>query len=272
MTHRNLSCTELDERLGDYLERTLADAAVADVELHLAGCASCRALVRDFERITREAATLVAPAPARDLWPSIAARLDAPAIDLAAHRSRRAAALPSSRWQHLRTGAIAAGLVGITAISTYYLTSRSSNSLPSPVTVAATDSSQATSAQPSAGSGSQVSTVVDTPRLEAGAPAASLASETATPVSRDTRRPARATFDAEISSLRGALQERREELDPRTVAVLEASIATIDSAIAEARRALEVDPASRFLSTQLNRALEKKLGLLRTAALLPART
>ena len=50
------------------------------------------------------------------------------------------------------------------------------------------------------------------------------------------------------------------------------SIATIDSAIAEARRALEVDPASRFLSTQLNKALEKKLGLLRTAALLPSRT
>ena len=35
MTTRNLTCHELDERLGDYLDGTLDDSSVADIELHL---------------------------------------------------------------------------------------------------------------------------------------------------------------------------------------------------------------------------------------------
>jgi hypothetical protein len=54
--------------------------------------------------------------------------------------------------------------------------------------------------------------------------------------------------------------------------VLEQSIAVIDSAIAQSRAALIKDPASGFLATQLNHSLEKKVELLRTAALLPSRT
>ena len=60
MTNRNLTCAEVDERLGDYLEGALDDASVADLELHLSGCTACTALVHDFERITRDAATLPA--------------------------------------------------------------------------------------------------------------------------------------------------------------------------------------------------------------------
>jgi hypothetical protein len=75
----------------------------------------------------------------------------------------------------------------------------------------------------------------------------------------------------EIGRLRGVLSQRREDLDPATVAVLENSLKTIDKAVAEARQALANDPASRFLRDQLNKALEKKLGVLRTAALLPSR-
>ena len=56
------------------------------------------------------------------------------------------------------------------------------------------------------------------------------------------------------------------------MAVLEQSIAAIDSAIAQSRAALAKDPASGFLASQLNHSLEKKVELLRTAALLPART
>ena len=61
------------------------------------------------------------------------------------------------------------------------------------------------------------------------------------------------------------------ELDPVTVAVVENSLTQIDRAIRDARNALARDPASSFLTEQLNRALEKKLGVLRTAALLRAR-
>jgi len=46
----------------------------------------------------------------------------------------------------------------------------------------------------------------------------------------------------------------------------------IDDAIAQSKAALAQDPASRFLNNQLNSALDKKLELLRTAAMLPNRT
>jgi hypothetical protein len=79
-------------------------------------------------------------------------------------------------------------------------------------------------------------------------------------------------YDREIVKLRAIVRDRRAQLDPKTVAVLEQSIAVIDSAIAQSRAALAKDPASGFLATQLNHSLEKKVELLRTAALLPART
>jgi len=79
-------------------------------------------------------------------------------------------------------------------------------------------------------------------------------------------------FASEITKLRRIVRDRRSQLDPKTVAVLEQSIAVIDSAIAQSRAALIKDPASGFLATQLNHSLEKKVELLRTAALLPSRT
>ena len=79
-------------------------------------------------------------------------------------------------------------------------------------------------------------------------------------------------YDREIAKLRTIVKSRRSALDPATIAVLEQSIAVIDSAIAQSRSALMKDPASGFLATQLNHSLEKKVELLRTAAMLPART
>jgi hypothetical protein len=79
-------------------------------------------------------------------------------------------------------------------------------------------------------------------------------------------------YDREISKLRTIVKSRRSSLDPKTIAVLEQSIAVIDSAIAQSRSALAKDPASGFLANQLNHSLEKKVELLRTAAMLPART
>jgi hypothetical protein len=95
---------------------------------------------------------------------------------------------------------------------------------------------------------------------------------TARLASTDPLREAEPVYDREIGKLRAIVRERRSQLDPKTVAVLEQSIAVIDSAIAQSRAALAKDPASGFLATQLNHSLEKKVELLRTAALLPART
>lgn len=274
MTHRNLTCPELDERLGDYLEGALDDSTAAAIELHLSGCDACRALVADFERITRSAAALPELTPSHDLWPAIAQRIQAPVADLGAHAAARRAQHAAPAWRRVRTGALAAGLVGITAVTTYFLSTRS----PAPAVVDRTsvDTAAVTPAPMVAAapvSAESAPTPLSTsPAASAASSASGAGAPAATPVNHAANVPARETYSTEISSLRGIVAERRNELDPRTIAVLESSIATIDSAIADARRALEGDPASRFLSSQLNKALEKKLGLLRTVALLPSRT
>ena len=49
---------------------------------------------------------------------------------------------------------------------------------------------------------------------------------------------------------------------------IERNLRIIDKAIDDSRRALQNDPRSRFLSTQLDRALENKLEIMRRIALL----
>ena len=80
------------------------------------------------------------------------------------------------------------------------------------------------------------------------------------------------TYDEEISRLDSAVTQRRSELDTNTVKIIEKNLRVIDAAIAESRAALAKDPHSRFLHDQLAHVLDQKVGLLRTAALLPTRT
>lgn len=84
--------------------------------------------------------------------------------------------------------------------------------------------------------------------------------------------PATLTYEREIDALRTIVRDRRSQLDPKTVAVIERNLRVIDSAIVESRAALSKDTKSAFLADQLDHALETKLTLLRTVALLPART
>jgi hypothetical protein len=79
-------------------------------------------------------------------------------------------------------------------------------------------------------------------------------------------------YGDEIARLQTIISERRQDLDPATVTVIEQSLAIIDAAVKQSRAALEKDPRSGFLSDQLNHALDKKVELLRTVALLPSRT
>ena len=76
-------------------------------------------------------------------------------------------------------------------------------------------------------------------------------------------------MDLEIRAMQALLAERRDALDPNTVAVLERNLAVIDRAIAESRAALLSDPASQFLAAQLARSYAAKLHLLRSSATTP---
>ena len=254
MTHLHFTCAAFEAQLPEYLEGSASDSALADAELHLAACEPCRSLVADLREIARQAAALPGIVPSRDLWPEIEARTQPRVLPLASAPARPL----RTRW---RMGAIAAGLVGITVLSTYLLTADRDGRTPAVASSAAVAPvSTPASGLPAVAPGS-------------GIPAA--AATGITPVARSVRpvRPeAGVTYASEISRLRDVLADRSNDLDPATIAILQSSVATIDSAIVQAREALRRDPASRFLTQQLNKSLERKLGVLRTAALLSPST
>lgn len=244
MTHPNLSCEAFEAQLPAWLEGDLDDSGTADAELHLAACAACRTLVADLDRLTDAAAALPVLSPSRDLWAGIEARIAAPVVALPVRA-------PRPRW-HL--GAIAAGLVAVTSLATWQVARRTAPVSP---TVAAAPAVTLDTATP-----------VVQPATPAPAPVV-------TPVTASpevTRPSARVTYADEIARLQTLVAARANDLDPATVAIIQSSIATIDQAIVEAKAALDRDPASRFLESQLNKSLERKLGLLRKAALLASST
>lgn len=258
MTDTTMTCERLDAALAAYLEDELPLAARRAVDVHLGECLRCASLVRDIEEIRRQAARLPELAPSRDLWSGIAERIDAPVLTLSPVVQRR-----SSGREKWWLGLAAAGLVAVTAGVTYTITMQRAGlgSAPEPAVAATVDSAPSVVAADTV----TPTTVPSTPtRTVAPQPRAANVASTA-PATADV------TLAREIVQLRAILAERQLVLDSATVAVLEHSLSTIDRAIAEARTALERDPASPFLNEQLNRALEKKLGLLRTVALLPAR-
>jgi hypothetical protein len=79
-------------------------------------------------------------------------------------------------------------------------------------------------------------------------------------------------YERSIDALWRTLDERRDSLAPSTVATVERSLRIADSAIAEARAALEQDPSNRVLADLLVSNYERKLDLLRRATELAPRT
>lgn len=281
MTNEPITCAVVADQLASYLEEDLPEPARLALEVHAASCADCGALLADLDAIRREAAALPTLEPSRDLWSGIAARIDAPVLALDDARRTRAV---TARRTWLRPSLAAAALILVTAGVTHYFTRASidadnlasrggqpsrvaqvggpSASQPEDTMELASNDSLGAFTASARGSGS-----MDAGSATSSAePAARLVS--AVPVMKETQ----PVYDQEISKLRAIVKERRTQLDPGTVAVLEQSIAVIDSAIAQSRAALAKDPASGFLATQLNHSLEKKVELLRTAALLPSRT
>jgi hypothetical protein len=102
------------DRLSEYLDGELADAERAALETHLARCAACTAVLADLTALVGAARALPDRAPARDLWPELARRMDAPAartrgMDTGARASDMDTGARARRGPVL--GAFAAGLL-----------------------------------------------------------------------------------------------------------------------------------------------------------------
>jgi hypothetical protein len=276
-----MSCDRFAEQLVDDLDGDALDA-------HAASCHSCGALLADLLAIRQDAAALPVLVLSRDLWSGIAGRIDAPVVPLHARGSDHPAPSVLRGW--VRPAIAAAALVLFTASVTHVLT----RAALSPVVVASTRPAaprQMTAAPPAIVVGESNAPTGGLTSTASERPSSPHASREATRDARDITTPtvahegtvrlasaepllhdAEPVYDREISTLRRIVHDRHAQLDPATIAVLEQSVAVIDSAIAQSRAALAKDPASGFLAGQLNHSLEKKVELLRTAALLPART
>ena len=295
-SHQPISCAHVESLASEWVDGTLAPDVRSRIEAHLDDCESCANLVADLAAIASEAHALPRLEPSRDLWAGIAARIETPVTVL---EPRRVVAVSSSRWW--KSAVAAAALVAVTAGVTWHLATRSvrdevastaapapaassdatgTGSAPMPTGTTAPDSGPATlQEQPAQAAQPTTRVAAGTPRAASGArPAvgtggrrpALAAAPAVVPVAAPLSAAAQA-YDREIAGMRALVTERRKDLDPTTVRVLERNLEIIDQAIAESRAALVQDPASGLLAEQLTRAMKRKLELLRSAADLPAR-
>jgi len=256
----SMTCDRFADKLSDYLERDVDDATRAGIEAHALSCAECGRLLADLRALRVSAANLPELVPSRDLWKGIADRIETPVVELKNGGAVARSNGETTRRRRIWLGLAAAGLVAITATVTHELTKRS--------IVVASSATTPTSSKPSVPAIAPAPSVaasedsIAPARPSAGSPATSLVSD---------RPSAEQTYDVEIARLRVIVDGRRSQLDSATVAVIEHNLKVIDNAIRQCKLALRKDPGSRFLMESLNDALDSKVQLLRTAAMLPSK-
>lgn len=282
MTTNTMTCALFSDRLMAYLERETDETTRAALERHAVTCADCGALLADLRKLRIDASNLRELAPSRDLWSDVSSRIETPVVPItgewkAVSTPRRATRV--RRW--VRGGLMAASLVGAAAIG-YAGASRGRATVvvaSAPKVDTVVRSVQDTVIVGTAAS--QVASVTASTTPVAAAPRSAAIPASAIRSVIDVSAPAPAVrayntlvsdYDREIAKLHKLLEARRNQMDPMTVAVIEKNLQVIDAAIAECKKAIARDPASRFLMESLNQSLQAKVELMRTAALLPTRS
>jgi hypothetical protein len=273
MSDTIMTCNECDELFAEWIEGDLASGTTARVEAHVASCARCQGLIRDIDEIRGAAANLPDLTPSRDLWEGIEARIQPSVVSIAP--GRKVTAIPRS-W--LATAA--AGLIVVSSSVTYVATSRTIQKNPAPESASPASAVRVQGATvnadaPPSAAARTAAPAAAQPRAAAPRRVPSLAqrsSPVVREVSQRTMLPAEAALSTEIDKLEALLAVRRGDLEPETVRVVEENLAIIDAAVNQARAAVERDPGSGFLSGKLESALNKKVQLLRTVALIRSST
>lgn len=278
--HDRADCARFDAQLSAWLERELGAAEQAWMSQHRQHCAACDTVVRELDAIIADASALPPIAVPRDLWPAIEARLEAPVIPLpvagapaVTHGRRRSVPV---QWFAVAATVLVAVSSGIT-----WQVAKQRNSTAAPgFTATGADGREALSDTmgtsldrdlPNATTEFAVATPSEARGVSpapAPAPAGARARLVVADADADDLRDPSVTYEREITALRRIVDERFAELDSSTVTELRRNLDIIDRAISDSRAALARDPRSGVVSSQLDRALQAKLDLLRRVALL----
>ncbi len=226
---------KLESRLSEFLDGTLAAAEREAVERHLEQCGPCRTELEGMRAVLEKTQGLRPMSPPRDLWPGIAAAIQAP-LGLGAVESQ-VIKLPTARRGAAREpvgvltvtrsqlAAAATILMVVSAAITWWVgpgVPERGRTAAGPVTTAAV-------------------------RASAELPGAS------------------EVLSAELEALEELLAGVSVSLDPETVRVLKKNLGVIERAIEDSRRALAQDPANEVLGAHLEREYRRKLRYLREA-------
>lgn len=232
--------THWTERLSDYLDGDLTGAEITACEAHLAACAECREVLAGLRLVISTAQGDADRMPAADLWPGVLAQI-APVetgavipIDRQPRRSAGPSPTRSYSFTLPQLALAASLLIAVSAGVAYLAAGRVSEA---PVTAEHAIQAYAEPVLP---------------------PSAAV----------ERANFADAQYDQAVADLEKILVDLRDELNPQTVRVIERNLAAIDQAIAEARAALDADPANTFLNSHLADARRKKLELLRRATMI----
>ncbi|MFQ5889807.1 MAG: anti-sigma factor family protein [Gemmatimonadota bacterium] len=226
------------ERLSEYLDEELSVADRQALETHLSGCVACGRTLEALRAVKREAAAVEDRPPVTDLWPGIVARLAASSAGtaraaVAGGGSSAIVDLPAQRAARAARRRVALTVPQLVAAAVAFLL------LGGSAVWFGRGSGAAGVGQ--AGEGRRPAALIST----SSSPAAA--------------------YEAAIRELELRLTVGKERLDPATVAIIEKSLATIDGAIEQARRALQADPANAYLNRHLSQAMARKVELLRRA-------
>jgi anti-sigma factor RsiW len=231
------------QRLSEYLDGELSEAEGAALEQELATDAGLARLLDELREVKRVAGEAEERGPDRDLWPQIAARIEADRVvelDAARHSRRRLTfTVPQFAAAMIATLVMGSGALWVARALGGFAGGE-------PTAIATTD---------------------------AGDAAVTTSSPAGYPVrlveSTEPRNPSRKS-DVAIAALEARLAEGRDNLDSSTVRILEESLATIDRAIESASAALEADPGNIWLNRHLADSKSRKVRLLEKAAALSA--
>ncbi len=220
------------EQLSEYLDGDLVGAEREAMEAHLATCAECSATLRELSDVVARARSLPDQYPDEDLWPPIAALTGIAAKATPEPTPRATRRRHWGRRFTVTLPQLAAAGVALMLITGGMVW----------LSVGVRGSPE----------GSNAPVALRSPL--SGQPSTSPASFGGP------------SYDQAVAELSRVLEQGRGQLDTTTVRVLEENLAIIDRAIAQARRALEADPANGYLNVHLAHTMKRKLELLRRAA------